>query len=470
MINKIEFDRANIDRANIDRVSDAIEDISSGKMVVVVDSESRENEGDLVMAAESISPADLNFMVTHARGLVCAPMAEEYLDRLELGQMSSRNTARLETKFTVSVDLVNGTTTGISAADRSRALNALADPRSSAKDFARPGHVFPIRAAKGGVSERPGHTEAAVELCRLAGKSPVGVVCEIMSADGTMARGAELIELSKKWNLKIIRISDLIAYISSLENLTQARISNGSAKSNSSSVAPVQSDSARPCGTSKISEVDFPTEFGDFRLALFESREDRKEHLAIIKGDIKGQNTLTRIHSECLTGDSLGSKRCDCRAQLAASLSEINQAGRGVVLYMRQEGRGIGLANKIKAYALQDAGADTVDANHQLGFETDLRDYAACASMLKSLGVESVNLLTNNPLKIKGLEANGILVTKRETAETPATDFNRAYLLTKRDRMGHFFDALQDAQQNHKEDAFETGSGSGGDTRKVARK
>ena len=460
MINKIEFDSVN----------DAIEAIRSGKMVIVVDSESRENEGDLVMAAESISPPDLNFMVTQARGLVCAPMREDDLNRLELGQMSSHNTARLETKFTVSVDLVNGTTTGISAADRSRALNALADPKSAAEDFARPGHIFPIRAAQGGVNERPGHTEAAVELCRLAGKSPVGVVCEIMSEDGTMARGAELIELSKKWNLKIIQISDLIAYLSSLDNLAQATNSNGSSNSNSSSVASVQSESAQLSGTSKISEVDFPTEFGDFRLALFESREDRKEHLAIIKGDIKGHNALTRIHSECLTGDSLGSQRCDCRAQLAASLREINQAGRGVVLYMRQEGRGIGLANKIKAYALQDAGADTVDANHQLGFEADLRDYSTCASMLKNLGVKSVNLLTNNPLKIKGLEANGIAVTKRETAETPATDFNRAYLLTKRDRMGHFFDALQDAQQGPLEDAFENGNGSGGDTRRVARR
>lgn len=411
-----------------DNIEDTIEDIRAGKMVIVLDSEDRENEGDLIMAAEKITAGSLNFMVTEGRGLVCVPMENDRLARLDLGQMLADNTAKLGTRFTISVDLLDGTTTGISAADRALTIAALADHRTTAAEFGRPGHVFPLESAAGGTLNRPGHTEATVDLCRLAGLAPVGVLCEIMSADGRMARTAELAEKARLWGLKIITITDLIAY---LREHTMTEMTETSVVS--TAAAPAE----------KIIDVAFPTRFGEFRLHLFKSHLDGKDHLALVKGDIAGcENVLTRIHSECLTGDTLGSMRCDCGAQLTLALERIEKEGRGIVLYMRQEGRGIGLSNKIKAYALQDTGVDTVDANLKLGFEPDLREYATSASMLKLLGVKSVALMTNNPRKVTGLVSNGIRVGSRSGVETPATVYNERYLRAKRDKLGHLFGAI----------------------------
>lgn len=406
-------------------------------MVVVIDSEDRENEGDLIMAAEKISAEAVNFMASEGRGLICAPMEPDWLARLQLPQMAEDNTAKLGTRFTISIDLLAGTTTGISARDRALTIAALADDQTTAAEFGRPGHVFPLESASGGVLDRPGHTEAAVDLCSLAALAPVGALCEIMSADGSMARTPELVEKARLWGLKIITITDLSAYLR-----THAR-KDKAATSHPFEPAETVAEIVAETITEKVVDVAFPTRFGEFRLHMFRSHLDGKDHLALVKGNVAGcENVLTRIHSECLTGDTLGSMRCDCGAQLSLALKRIEAEGRGVVLYMRQEGRGIGLANKIKAYALQDTGVDTVDANLKLGFEPDLREYASSAAMLKLLGVESVELMTNNPQKVDGLVANGISVVSRSGMEIPATAHNERYLRAKRDKLGHLFGAI----------------------------
>lgn len=413
-------------------VSEAVAAIRSGGMIVVVDAKDREHEGDLIMAAEMATPEALNFITGMGRGLVCAPMTTERLQKLKLAQMVNSNTARLGTRFTVSVDLLEGTTTGISCADRTLTLKALADPAASADDFGRPGHIFPLEAAAGGLAERPGHTEATVELCRLAGLAPVGILCEILSEDGSMARTAELLKLSRDWNLPMIRVSDVQSYL----------------QSHSEEELQVERDKigTEQASLKEVTQADLPTRYGMFRLHVFNSDTDGKDHLALTKGDLAATDMsapLVRIHSQCLTGDTLGSIRCDCGSQLALAMERIEQEGRGILLYMRQEGRGIGLANKIKAYALQDEGYDTVEANLKLGFGADLRDYSVSARMLKALGVNSVRLMTNNPAKVAGLVANGITVVSRDSAETAVTCHNRNYLKTKRDKLGHLFEEIE---------------------------
>lgn len=423
-------DNVEYESLEFDSIASAVDDIRAGKMVIVTDSEDRENEGDFIMSAEKITAENVNFMVTKGRGLVCVPMEGSRLESLDLKQMCSNNTARLGTRFTVSVDLLENTTTGISVFDRARTINALADKRVSGLAFGRPGHVFPLEAAGGGVLNRLGHTEAALDLCRLAGLEPVGVLCEIMSDNGTMARTPELMEKAREWGVKIITISDLIYYLR--QNPEMMAVAE---KQKFSEVIEV---------AEKITDVALPTRFGEFRLHLFNSTADGKDHLALVKGDLAGrENVLTRIHSECLTGDTFGSERCDCGAQLSLALERIEAEGHGLVLYMRQEGRGIGLGNKIKAYALQDQGADTVEANHKLGFEADLRDYTVSASMIRQLGVKSVELMTNNPSKINGLVTNGITVVSRSSLETPLTAHNEKYLNAKRDKLGHLFGNIE---------------------------
>ncbi|MBN4057044.1 GTP cyclohydrolase II [bacterium AH-315-J21] len=418
-------------------IDEAIGDIRDGKMIIVLDSEDRENEGDIIMAACSVTPADVNFITRHARGLLCAPMTQEWLERLELNQMVSDNTARLSTRFTVSVDLLAGATTGISTADRAQTLNALARQDTQPEEFGRPGHVFPLKSEAGGILARPGHTEAAVELCQLAGVAPVGALCEILSDDGTMARTPELLEKAKDWGLKIITIEALVNYQTERNELK--------AKNNGTKATVITNIESIPEPTliKEVSVVNFPSKFGDFKLHLFRSLADGKDHVAIIKGDIQGrENIFTRIHSECLTGDTFGSQRCDCGPQLSLALEKIEKEGRGIVIYMRQEGRGIGLANKIKAYALQDKGADTVEANLQLGFEPDLREYSTCASILQKLNVSSVTLMTNNPRKIQGLVSGGIKVIHRDSAFTTPNQFNEFYLQTKRKKLGHLISEM----------------------------
>ncbi len=410
-------------------ISEAVEDIRAGKMIIVIDAEDREHEGDIIMAATAATPADVNFITRNARGLVCAPMPTGWLERLQLNQMVSNNTARLGTRFTISVDLLAGATTGISAADRAQTLNALARADSCPEEFGRPGHIFPLEAKSGGTLARQGHTEAAVDLCRLAGVSPVGVLCEILSDDGSMARTPELMEKAGEWGMRIITIEALVTYLQK-----EALSSHGSVERN---------NYEEPAVVEELVDVNFPSKFGEFRLHIFRSLADGKDHVALTKGDIAGaDDVFTRIHSECLTGDVFGSQRCDCGSQLALALERIQEEGRGVALYMRQEGRGIGLANKIKAYALQDKGADTVEANVQLGFEPDLRDYATCAAMLQRLQVRSVTLMTNNPAKVQGLESGGIKVNRRDSAFIKPNRFNKAYLQTKRDKLGHLISEM----------------------------
>jgi 3,4-dihydroxy 2-butanone 4-phosphate synthase / GTP cyclohydrolase II len=398
-----------------DPVDDAVAAIRAGEVVIVVDDENRENEGDFVMAAEMATTEKVNFLVKHGRGLVCVPLEGERLNRLDLHPMVANNTARLQTAFTESVDAVQGTTTGISASDRSLTIRALTAASTHPTDLARPGHIFPLHAREGGVLARAGHTEAAVDLARLAGFTPAGVLCEVMDDDGSMARLPKLRQVAQEFHLKVISIADLIAYRRRTEKLVE-----------------------------KIEEIDLPSRNGHFRLHLYQSTVDRECHVALVRGDVRGkENVLVRVHSQCLTGDVFGSDRCDCGSQLVNSLRMIDAAGEGVFLYMRQEGRGIGLLNKIRAYHLQENGRDTVEANVELGFAPDLRDYGIGAQILLDLGLSTVRLLTNNPKKIIGLRGYGLEIVERVPIEVGPSDRNRHYLMTKRDKLGHWLEALE---------------------------
>lgn len=390
-------------------IKEAIAGFREGEIIVVVDDENRENEGDFITAGTHITPEKINFMAKYGRGLICVPMTEKRASELSLGKMTHEASHHLGTNFTVSVDATSKTTTGISAFDRAETVKVLADPRSKPDDLMKPGHIFPLTAKKGGVLQRPGHTEATVDLARLAGLEPAGVLCEIMHDDGTMARVPELNRIAHRFNLKMITIKDLIAFRNKTEELVR-----------------------------KVAVADFPSRFGHFELHLFEGIIDGTHHLALVKGVIKREDTiLVRLHSQCLTGDLLHSLRCDCGEQLEESLKKINARGQGVLLYMCQEGRGIGLANKIKAYALQDKGKDTVEANEALGFDPDLREYGASAQILKAMGIKRIDLLTNNPEKVIGLEDYGFEQVNRVPLEINPNEINKKYLATKRDKLGH---------------------------------
>jgi 3,4-dihydroxy 2-butanone 4-phosphate synthase/GTP cyclohydrolase II len=392
-------------------IPEAIDDIRAGRMVVVVDDEDRENEGDLTIAAEKVTPDVINFMAKHGRGLICLPMTGERLDELRIPLMvqDDENSARFGTAFCVPVEAKQGTTTGISAADRARTVLAAIDPRTKPQDLARPGHMFPLRAQPGGVLQRAGQTEAAVDLARLAGLYPAGVICEIMNEDGTMARVGELEPFCRAHGIKLITIRDLIQYRMRHERLVR-----------------------------KIAEAALPTSYGGFRIHAFESLIDGEHHVAMVLGEIKPEeDVLVRVHSQCLTGDIFSSTRCDCGGQLHRALEMISAEGRGVLLYLRQEGRGIGLVHKIMAYQLQDQGQDTVEANEALGFKADQRDYGVGAQILVELGVQKIRLLTNNPRKFVGLEGYGLKIVDRLAIEIPPSDQSRRYLKTKKEKLGH---------------------------------
>ncbi len=395
----------------VSSIEAVIEDIKAGKMVILVDDEDRENEGDLYVAAEKVNAESINFMATYGRGLICLTLNGELTDKLGLPMMVSNNTSPYGTGFTVSIEARTGVSTGISAADRARTVQVAVDPNAKPQDLVSPGHIFPLRARDGGVLVRAGQTEGSVDLSRLAGLIPAGVICEIMNEDGTMARMNDLEKFAEKHNLRIATIADLVAYRLREDTLVQREV-----------------------------EARVPTEHaGEFKAVVYSNSVDHLDHLALVKGDIsKADRVLVRVHSECLTGDVFGSARCDCGLQLNAAMKMIDQEGCGIVLYMRQEGRGIGLVNKLRAYCLQDdEGVDTVEANHRLGFKSDLRDYGIGAQILRDLGVKKMAILTNNPKKIVGLEGYGIEVVERLPLEMPSNKENKEYLMCKRDRMGH---------------------------------
>ncbi|MBF0217494.1 MAG: bifunctional 3,4-dihydroxy-2-butanone-4-phosphate synthase/GTP cyclohydrolase II [Candidatus Omnitrophica bacterium] len=392
----------------LNKIEEVITDIGKGKIVILVDDPSRENEGDLLFAAEDATPFKVNFMATKGRGLVCVPMTENIAGKLELHQMSREPQDPYKTAWSVTVDAKEGITTGISAHDRARTIKLLADPCSGPEAFVKPGHIFPLRARKGGVLIRAGHTEACTDLMKLAGKRPVGVICEIMNEDGTMSRMPDLIRFAKKYRLKIGTIEDLIRYRREKERLIR-----------------------------KEAETVLPTPYGEFKLLAYRSMIDDFQHLALVKGDVSGGEVLVRVHSQCLTGDVFRSGRCDCGDQLEAAMKAIQTEGKGVLLYLSQEGRGIGIFNKLKAYELQDKGHDTVEANRLLGFKADLRDYGTGAQILADLGLEKIRLLTNNPRKVVGLQGYGLKVVKRVPLEVAPKHTNTKYLKTKKTRLGH---------------------------------
>jgi 3,4-dihydroxy 2-butanone 4-phosphate synthase/GTP cyclohydrolase II len=397
------------DKKDFATIEEALEEIKAGRMVVVVDDEDRENEGDLTMAAQFVSPEAINFMAMHGRGLICLALTEERAHALRLHPMTRDNQSRFGTAFTVSIEARQGVTTGISAADRARTIQVAIDPSSGPQDLVQPGHVFPLVAKTGGVLTRTGQTEAAVDLARLAGLIPAGVICEIMNEDGTMARVPDLVKYCERHKLKMVTVADVIRYRRRTEKLVR-----------------------------QVAAVHMPTRYGEFMAYGYESLLDGEQHLAVVKGEVAGkENVLVRVHSECLTGDVFHSKRCDCGDQLKAALDAIEKEGQGVLLYMAQEGRGIGLLNKLRAYELQEQGRDTVEANVELGFAPDMRDYGIGAQILNDLGLTSIRIMTNNPRKLVGLEGYGLTITERVPLEVPPTDKNLRYLQTKKDKMGH---------------------------------
>ena len=402
---------------NFNTIDEAITDIKAGKIVIVIDDENRENEGDFIAAAEKVTPEMINFMATHGKGLICAPLLESRCKELDLELMIGRNTAAFETPFTISVDLIgHGCTTGISASDRSKTIKALVDPNTKKEQLGKPGHIFPLKAREGGVLRRAGHTEAAIDLARLAGLEPAGVIVEILNEDGSMARTEELHKIAKKFNLKFITIKDLIKYRLQNESLISEEV-----------------------------DVNLPTEYGDFKMKAFKQITNNQIHLAIYKGNWKkDDNILVRVHSSCVTGDIFGSCRCDCGHQLKAALKQIESEGQGIVVYMNQEGRGIGLLNKLKAYKIQENGKDTVEANIELGFKADHRDYGVGAQILRAMQVSKIRLLSNNPKKRVGLLAYGIEIVESVALEIVSNEHNKFYLQTKRDKLGHSFKNLNE--------------------------
>ena len=406
--------RDEVEKPGFDTIEDAIKDIADGKMVILVDDEDRENEGDLCMAATKVSAADVNFMAKHGRGLICLTLVPERVEYLNLPMMADVNTSSFGTAFTVSIEAKKGVTTGISAHDRAITIKTAIDPKTKPEDLARPGHVFPLKAKPGGVLQRAGQTEGSVDLARLAGLYPAGVICEVMSDDGTMARVPELIQFSKKHGIKLVTVKDLINYRMRTERFV-----------------------------TKAANVSLPTEYGDFRAIAYNNMVDQNTHLALVKGDIKpGDKVLVRVHSECLTGDVFGSRRCDCGWQLHAAMKMIEKEGKGIILYMRQEGRGRGLASKLQAYELQEKWLDTVEANLKLGFKADLRDYGIGAQILVDLGVRDMRLITNNPKKIIGLEGYGLRMVERVPIQMKPHEKNVLYLQTKKKKLGHMLDNL----------------------------